>query len=324
MASVLAAATAAGSHLCPHCAKSFANKTKRKRHVQSVHEDIRNHDCVICDVMFHSAKDVRQHMAVHNNTALFPCSRSHCQKSFASEAYRNRHVASQHQQINNTIMAKTRHQAGKKQTEAYITCERCGKQLKGKACYSKHIRQVHEQEGPTHECPICAVMFHSKTFLRDHTAVKHNAHGVRPLCCETCEKTFETSVQLRQHAIRHQKPAHKCTKCDRSCFSLSELKAHVQTVHATEQSFACAHCEKRYKSALLLKFHLATHAPPAHECHKCERKFSFASNLKRHLSLIHDTANAKRYTCDQCERTFLLAANLKKHQLCIRTRDHRK
>ena len=66
----------------------------------------------------------------------------------------------------------------------------------------------------------------------------------RPFHCPTCEKTFKSLSNLRQHEGSHSdKKMYSCEICDSKFQHESSVKTHMQ-IHSGEKKFSCTICEK--------------------------------------------------------------------------------
>lgn len=76
---------------CLHCEKSFADRSRYKRH-QMIHDDIREHCCPHCSKRFRERSNLESHLRTHSGLKPFDC--GVCSKKFADRgSYRN-HVKS--------------------------------------------------------------------------------------------------------------------------------------------------------------------------------------------------------------------------------------
>ncbi|XP_058877948.1 LOW QUALITY PROTEIN: zinc finger and BTB domain-containing protein 45 [Acipenser ruthenus] len=115
-------------------------------------------------------------------------------------------------------------------SETSFDCTHCGKSLRSRKNYSKHMF-IHSGQKP-HQCSICWRSFSLRDYLLKHMVV-HT--GVRAFQCAVCSKRFTQK---------------------------SSLNVHMRT-HRAERSFPCPLCDRHFSHRTLLERHSAqTHPPP--------------------------------------------------------------
>ncbi|XP_051939990.1 zinc finger and BTB domain-containing protein 45 isoform X2 [Hippocampus zosterae] len=114
-------------------------------------------------------------------------------------------------------------------SETSFDCTHCGKSLRSRKNYSKHMF-IHSGQKP-HQCSICWRSFSLRDYLLKHMVV-HT--GVRAFQCSTCGKRFTQK---------------------------SSLNVHMRT-HRAERTFQCAVCHRAFTHRTLLERHALQHAPP--------------------------------------------------------------
>ncbi|KAM9769963.1 zinc finger and BTB domain-containing protein 45 [Menidia menidia] len=118
-------------------------------------------------------------------------------------------------------------------SETSFDCTHCGKSLRSRKNYSKHMF-IHSGQKP-HQCSICWRSFSLRDYLLKHMVV-HT--GVRAFQCTMCGKRFTQK---------------------------SSLNVHMRT-HRAERTFQCNVCHRAFTHRTLLERHAlqhAHHAPPA-------------------------------------------------------------
>lgn len=116
-------------------------------------------------------------------------------------------------------------------SETSFDCSHCGKSLRSRKNYSKHMF-IHSGQKP-HQCSICWRSFSLRDYLLKHMVV-HT--GVRAFQCSVCSKRFTQK---------------------------SSLNVHMRT-HRVERTFTCAVCHRAFTHRTLLERHALQHqhAPP--------------------------------------------------------------
>ncbi|XP_056120210.1 zinc finger and BTB domain-containing protein 45 isoform X2 [Rhinichthys klamathensis goyatoka] len=111
-------------------------------------------------------------------------------------------------------------------SETSFDCSHCGKSLRSRKNYSKHMF-IHSGQKP-HQCSICWRSFSLRDYLLKHMVV-HT--GVRAFQCSVCSKRFTQK---------------------------SSLNVHMRT-HRVERTFTCAVCQRAFTHRTLLERHALQH-----------------------------------------------------------------
>ncbi|TRY86117.1 hypothetical protein DNTS_030199, partial [Danionella cerebrum] len=110
--------------------------------------------------------------------------------------------------------------------ETSFDCSHCGKSLRSRKNYSKHMF-IHSGQKP-HQCSICWRSFSLRDYLLKHMVV-HT--GVRAYQCSVCSKRFTQK---------------------------SSLNVHMRT-HRVERTYACGVCHRAFTHRTLLERHALQH-----------------------------------------------------------------
>ncbi|XP_023680829.2 zinc finger and BTB domain-containing protein 45 isoform X1 [Paramormyrops kingsleyae] len=111
-------------------------------------------------------------------------------------------------------------------SETSFDCSHCGKSLRSRKNYSKHMF-IHSGQKP-HQCSICWRSFSLRDYLLKHMVV-HT--GVRAFQCSVCGKRFTQK---------------------------SSLNVHMRT-HRVERTFSCDVCHRAFTHRTLLERHALQH-----------------------------------------------------------------
>ncbi|XP_066516073.1 zinc finger and BTB domain-containing protein 45 [Hoplias malabaricus] len=114
-------------------------------------------------------------------------------------------------------------------SETSFDCSHCGKSLRSRKNYSKHMF-IHSGQKP-HQCSICWRSFSLRDYLLKHMVV-HT--GVRAFQCSVCSKRFTQK---------------------------SSLNVHMRT-HRVERTFSCSVCHRAFTHRTLLERHALQHQHP--------------------------------------------------------------
>ncbi|CAG9530577.1 unnamed protein product [Cercopithifilaria johnstoni] len=79
----------------------------------------------------------------------------------------------------------------------------------------------------------------------------------------------------------------KCELCDRQFRHAGNLKYHMR-IHIGEKNDICEVCDKQFGRAGILRYHMRIHTGEInYTCKVCDKRFNRAYNLKRHMTAIH-------------------------------------
>ncbi|MBN3300536.1 ZBT45 protein, partial [Amia calva] len=130
--------------------------------------------------------------------------------------------------------------------ETSFDCSHCGKSLRSRKNYSKHMF-IHSGQKP-HQCSICWRSFSLRDYLLKHMVV-HT--GVRAFQCALCGKRFTQKSSLNVHMRTHRAERGRDRDRDRD---------------RGGRAFVCSECPRSFTHRTLLErhSHTHTHAPPQH------------------------------------------------------------
>ncbi|KAJ8416017.1 hypothetical protein AAFF_G00380390 [Aldrovandia affinis] len=108
-------------------------------------------------------------------------------------------------------------------SETSFDCSHCGKSLRSRKNYSKHMF-IHSGQKP-HQCSICWRSFSLRDYLLKHMVV-HT--GVRAFQCSVCGKRFTQKSSLNVHMRTHRaERTFSCTVCHRAFTHRTLLERHA-------------------------------------------------------------------------------------------------
>ena len=242
--------------------------------------------CAPCDIEFPSAQDFEEHkMRNHDsrfNSAAsnFECAK--CNKYLKNPCDMRRHILMEHSTF-------------------VFTCRICFGTFSFRANYLQHLKTHNIEIEQTDQKPVPGQSIPSRKAR---------------FKCDDCSKKFKKLTRLNTHArIEHKKNIFQCKICkdfsDAFCVTKQKcfkcLKRH------------CDICDKRFKSARALTFHVekkhvsdySKHSENQFECKLCGKSFSSLRSVQQHLRLSH---LAMIFTCKTCLKSFSNFYILKRHQ----------
>ncbi|XP_055711886.1 zinc finger protein ZFP2-like [Phlebotomus papatasi] len=221
--------SASKKNVCPHCNQVYSTKQNLRRHIEDIHEKLRNHLCTICGKGFAQITTLKSHYNVHSKIK-FQC--DVCGKRFKTEMYLKLHKLRHIPPEERTDKIKKRLKSdGSKAKKVICICSFCGKISNTAAIHQNHLR-THTGEKPF-ECDICKKNFSFKFVLETHMRV-HT--GEKPYKCDTCGMAFRQSAHLKTHKRVHtgEKP-YKCVVCEKAFAERRSLKVHMR-LHTGEST----------------------------------------------------------------------------------------
>ena len=179
---------------CPKCFKMFFNKQSLGRHIKQEHERVGRIKCANCLKTFASKISLKYHMTnEHSEVSIIECKK--CGEYCSDMKMYMNHIKS--------------HGVDE------MICEECGKTIRGKNHYKRHLPEVHDEETRLnlektrvmvyeYKCDECDFRTKRKYLLDYHKQRKHS-QDVPSFKCENCNKTFSYRSSLN----RHKKSCHK-------------------------------------------------------------------------------------------------------------------
>ena len=183
-------------------------------------------------------------------------------------------------------------------------------------------------------CSECLVKFGDQSDRKKHEETVHK--GIKPLKCESCEKSYTSSNALGYHRrVAHGTNEAKstCDDCGAQFSTEASMLRHYDIMHKekTEKPrVECDSCGKTFSR----KDHLYRHKREQHNellkenlsyvedlgtlnvcrCVQCEKVFTRGSDLKQHMKHIHGDGKLKQeHKCTSCEKTFGWKKSLDRH-----------
>ena len=128
-----------------------------------------------------------------------------------------------------------------------VKCKKCDKVLKSKKVLSQHMR-VHKD----YSCHLCDHKALTQQAYDKHMSYKHNLN----FNCFMCDFKAEEHRQLREHyeSTHEGKKEYKCTKCDYTCKTSTDLGHHKIT--CTKNKIKCDMCPFQASFMTTLRKHM--------------------------------------------------------------------
>ncbi|XP_063709515.1 histone H4 transcription factor [Culicoides brevitarsis] len=185
-------------------------------------------------------------------------------------------------------------------------------------CDKKYKQKIHMQAHCVKHtgekaiaCYNCGASFVTKYKMVNHLTRQMEGQYE----CSQCFRCFPTEKYLLVHMKAHVN-YYKCTLCDMSCASKSQLAKHIRYRHIAERPFTCDKCDHKSVTKRDLETHLRTHDKEyALKCPVvgCKYKCRYLASLQKHEEQQHGEMTSKIYKCHICDKTFNYGKRLSRH-----------
>ena len=215
---------------CKYCEYSTKHSGALRRHVESVHLNLKPFQCEVCDKKYARKKELKLHIrSVHEKKT------QQCDICF--KHYRNlvSHKKQQHQKA---------------------ICKFCSKELNKYQALYHHIEKEHKDR-KVFKCSSCDFTTHDKVQLQRHDQTYHN---INYKYCDQCEYRTKLTTHLKQH----QKQKHdsnfekfKCKYCDYQADRKDNVEQHQRSLHENVR-YPCDQCAYQATRKQYLEKHIIT------------------------------------------------------------------
>ena len=182
------------------------------------------------------------------------------------------------------------------------------------------FRERKEVKEKTYRCENCGTVFQRKVALMSH--IKYHC-VVTPFPCESCEKTYTASKDLKIHKMIHgrkkiyQQNISTCDMCWKIFSKKCTLKRHQHLMH-TQKDYTCKICGQVSNTQHGHRIHILYHnMNESFLCDKCNKGFYTQAQLTRHKK-NHETILPA--VCEVCEKNFKRKESLDKHKCVVHLR----
>jgi KRAB domain-containing zinc finger protein len=272
-------------HVCPYCQIDFSSKASMRRHIRTLHRNIKIIFCSYCKKYFKSGEEKEIHRKEHHSVR-YPC--MVCSKSFSHWYLMHAHLRKKH--ANEIFECK------------YIST--CASFFKTEEERSMHIIKVHESREDSVRCIYCKKFVRSY-YLKDHIRIQHNSVAIKCEYLQKCPTYFLSKKERDEHYLKvHESDTKDRVKCAICCKMVcsSRIYIHMRCYHKLEISLGarakgvdpqfenCLYCncviEKR-----LMHYHVSyNHKSIAIKCNfRCGKYFQSVEKRQEHILKVHST-----------------------------------
>ncbi|CAG9789751.1 unnamed protein product [Diatraea saccharalis] len=302
------------SYRCMQCRKHFDSKTGLLNHTR-MHQTVKQYTCSLCHMTFPTNAELIEHKIVHKDEEnLFLCKlcnmafTDHCDflvhetthkkrsmykcfecGSYQSPAYIKRHIATHF--------------------DCRVRCDQCDKTFQTPMGLKQHVLYEHKKEGKLIECVECGKMLKNKKEYDRHMA---NHTGIKKYQCLYCGKGFTRPLSRTVHTRTHtdERPF-QCDQCDRTFKQYTDMKRHKLS-HGGGKEIQCKVCDKKYKHEQSLKIHMRVHSQTdLYYCPVCDKACQNKQCLRVHMQYVHTTK--RTFKCELCNVSFKTPRDINRH-----------
>ncbi|XP_071050728.1 zinc finger protein 569-like [Onthophagus taurus] len=251
----------------------------------------RSFSCKICKKSFRTKTILKEHMRIHTNSKPFVC--NICQKSFAQRRGLHIHIRIH---TNSTL---------RKHCKIHIIS-------------LSNIWYFPEQKFEPRTCMGC-----NKTYTTtDSSFVAHKCNCtadpltlkvVEEMCCNRCERSYETRESFIKHIQKCKRNNAQCEVCQKIFKTVAEKKMHIKLVHKNGENYLCDICDETFQYKSTFINHTKRHLNQRDfTCDECGEKFLVKRTFDYHVLSKH---KGVRYACKDCGQVFASKRYLKIHSV---------
>lgn len=151
--------------------------------------------------------------------------------------------------------------------------------------------------------------FRHSLFSDTSTRGKHHSGYIGDSASTSIRNTDRSFSSQTSLLGDHHSSSDSCPYCKENVPKLS-LKAHVSDFHGSAMPYSCSVCGKGYESYSGLYLHMNIHEGKKIKCPVCDRKFARNYHMKRHLKVVHSSAQ-----CTRCRTVLKAGPEFNQHLL---------
>jgi len=202
---------------CNICGKRLDCASAMRKHVESVHMDLKRFSCDQCDghVGFSSKSALSSHMEkVHGAERVA----SVC--PLCGSSYRNDHGLQEHIQLKHPVEGAQYLPAHKRNRK--FPCKECGQEFPTQALWKRHMKFTHSEDHWI-KCPACDKKSKNAQQLRGHYLAKHLKVTIKPIECVTCNSSYVREKDCWIHiAMKHEGSSNQWNQTEWKSLSIAK------------------------------------------------------------------------------------------------------
>ncbi|XP_067666163.1 uncharacterized protein [Haliotis asinina] len=206
--------------------------------------------------------------------------------------------------------------------EAHV-CPLCFNKSVDHRAMIQHLKRQHLwRESGKYSCEKCGRDCHNRVGLLSHDQIVHGVHHREVLVCEAEGCHFYCAAQSPATMGEHRKGhgntfSYACDHCDKKYKTRKALKNHMYH-HINRKRYQCEICGYFTATPSDLKLHTTTNHSdgPLYKCHVCGNNYRSQYSMDDHLWKVHGLKDDKRkcLQCDECDFITLWQGTLTAHK----------
>ncbi|XP_017491877.1 PREDICTED: transcription factor grauzone-like [Rhagoletis zephyria] len=218
---------------CQACHKICADQKALSQHVANCHAD-KIFSCDLCPKKFARKRRLEIHRNIHTpmNERNFICEQCP-NRRYSCNASLRRHIGRVHHR------------------KSFFVCHVCGKEMKTKPLFEKHVRLHFEESGPKVKCTFegCDSWLKDEGNLRQHIQRRHSKNKDKVFTCEVCGGEYKSKAAVANHMLGvHPKKIYPCDVCNKNFKKAFRLKEHMAQ-HTGERNYKCVFCTSTFNTS---------------------------------------------------------------------------
>ncbi|XP_055702187.1 gastrula zinc finger protein XlCGF26.1-like [Phlebotomus papatasi] len=209
---------------CLYCPKVFPTNVYCKNHIYKEHRGLPVEltgllFCNICKEEFTDLDILKDHVKIHVVAQTYQC--DICGKVYLSyNGLKNHKRSKKCVELDESKIMNVEDLGTK---VSYHECTYCGKNIKKKAAYKRHIKSYHTND-KKFLCAHCPKRYVDKPGLARHV-VLHKKY--KPFKCSICKEGFNTKAALERHSPIHRVLTFNCSICSNTFMEKILLDTHM-------------------------------------------------------------------------------------------------
>lgn len=109
-------------------------------------------------------------------------------------------------------------------------CDICGKSIRCKEVFERHMLQHEGKPLPTVSCDVCGLLLANKHSLKQHKLMVHPEGGKKEFTCPVCAKISPNLKAHKKHVQYNHEWGydHKCTMCEKAFKTAHTLTVNIK------------------------------------------------------------------------------------------------
>ena len=249
---------------CPQCNVQLKDISTIRRHIKTVHLNVKQYVCCYCEKRYAHKFDLEKHfLSKHKVTitqrGVVSQQCPECKSFFESDEKLNKHMSEKHQK-----------------TVKNIKCPYCIKIFFDSAYLKQHLSRVHanrearDESNVIYTCKQCQFATEECDSLWKHVTINHSWDNVVFCPKEYCSDYFKDEEGLKEHSdahpnmiwklprvrkIRNMNQEYRCYDCNYISNDKVAMITHITDTHQSYTVLECQWCSSFFSSEHDLYFH---------------------------------------------------------------------